>query len=253
MALCGIIPLRADEQITKLTNELKSYEASFRFHSERLIKTSPVGNVLSEDTVSPGRQKELDALKLVFESLKQQNNEVKEQLSLLLRDQSLSEHPPVANTLSVPIQRHHSKPTQKLIGDLLYQAVEFDRNIAVEMELAKFPTENALYHAEAKKYQQEDGRISNLEDTGDIKQEDLNNAKELFEKVAAKLLEQYNERLLNAEFCSKPLAQKVSKLSENALLKHNEMEMKIVTLPAVLRRRHLEQEQSTRRGRGIHH
>jgi hypothetical protein len=81
MALCGIMPLRADEQITKLTNELKSNEASFRFHSERLIKTSPVGNVLSEDTVSPGRQKELDALKLVFESLKQQNNEVKGQLS----------------------------------------------------------------------------------------------------------------------------------------------------------------------------
>jgi hypothetical protein len=129
MALCGLMPLLADEQITNLANELKANEKSFTFHSDRLKQSSPVGNVLNEDEVSSERQKVLDGFKVVFEDLKKRNKDVKDRISLLQPDQSLSEHPPVANTLSVPVQQHHSRSTQNLIADLLDRAKKFDKAI----------------------------------------------------------------------------------------------------------------------------
>jgi hypothetical protein len=56
----------------------------------------------------------------------------------------------------------------------------------MEMELAEFPTENALYCAEVNRYKEEDRRIGHLEATGEISQEDLKRAKKLFGEVAVK-------------------------------------------------------------------
>jgi hypothetical protein len=147
---------------------LCSYETNLTTHSDLLKGSSPVGNIFREDRVSRERQAELDACKLVFENLIKQNESLKERLSLLHNDPSQSEHPPVANTRPVPVQQHHSKSTQDLIGRLRYRSEKLDTNIKMEMELAEFPTENALYCAEVNRYKEEDRRIGHLEATGEI-------------------------------------------------------------------------------------
>jgi hypothetical protein len=137
-----------------------------------------------------------------------------------------------------------------LIDRLLYRSEKLDKNIAVEIELAEFPTENALYQAAVNRYEEEDLRIRGLEASGEISQEDLESAKNLFEEVAGGLSNQYSQRLRNAKFYLSGLGEEVLAASRDAHTKFDGLNAR-TRQPAAIIHQQLTQGESRHQGESI--
>jgi hypothetical protein len=140
-----------------------------------------------------------------------------------------------------------------LIAGLLYRSEELDKNIAVGIELAEFPTENALYQAAVKRYEKEDLRIRGLEASGEISQEDLKSAKKIFGEVSVGLYKQYDQRLKNAKSYLHGLGEEVTASSQVAIDRFNDVNARIRQPAAIMHQQlQLTQEEARHQGASMH-